>query len=214
MDTVIEITVFAVAALGVLTILTRGLRPINPLVPKPQNVKIQREFSIAVLEGLTDPTNLNTPFTRMVARLVLPMSFVVAISHIVTGGGGAGDGFTAGAISGLVMALWFIIFGYKEAKERLGWFDPHQLLRAGLAMVLINAAVPLFMGLHFLSHVNYGEMLGIADFLAYFGLEFSSGLFYELGVALTVFGGIGLIMESIAHPTEMHDFGETDEEPT
>src|SRR5262249_44213617 len=119
MDTVIEITVFGVAALGVLTILTRGLRPINPLVPRPQVVKVQREFSGKVLKGLTDPTHLNTPFTRMVARLLLPMSFLVAISHIITGGGGAGDGFTAGAISGLVMSLWFIIFGYKEAKERL-----------------------------------------------------------------------------------------------
>lgn len=212
MDTVIEITVFGVAALGVLTILTRGLNPINPLVPRPQVVKIQREFSGKVLKGLSDPTHLNTPFTRMVARLLLPMSFLVAISHIITGGGGAGDGFTAGAISGLVMALWFIIFGYREAKERLGWFAPHQLLRAGLAMVLINAAVPIFLGQHFLSHVNYGELLGISDFLAYFGLEFASAIFFELGVALTVFGGIGLIMESIAHPTEIHDFGETEGE--
>jgi multicomponent K+:H+ antiporter subunit A len=212
MDTVIEITVFSVAALGVLTILTRGLQQINPLVPQPEKVKIQREFLGDALEGVRDPTHLNTPFTRMVARLLLPLSFLVALSHIITGGSGAGDGFTAGAISGLVMSLWFIIFGYREAKERLGWFDPHQLLRAGLLMVLINAIVPLFMGYDFLTHVNYGEFIGISDFLSYFGLEFSSGLFYELGVTLTVFGGIGLIMESIAHPTEIHDFGDVEEQ--
>jgi NADH:ubiquinone oxidoreductase subunit 5 (subunit L)/multisubunit Na+/H+ antiporter MnhA subunit len=212
MDTVIEITVFSIAALGVLTILTRGLRQINPLVPQPQKVKIQSEFLLIALEGLRDPTHLNTPFTRMVARLLLPLSFLVALSHIITGGGGVGDGFTAGAISGLVMALWFIIFGYREAKERLSWFDPHQLLRAGLLMVLVNAAAPIFLGYDFLSHVNYGALIGIADFLAYFGLGLTTGLFFELGVALTVFGGIGLIMESIAHPTEIHDFGDVEEQ--
>jgi multicomponent K+:H+ antiporter subunit A len=214
MDTVIEATVFAVAALGVLTILTRGLKQSNPLVPDPQKVKVQREFFGKSFQDLQEATSLNTPFTRMVARLVLPLSFLVALSHIINGGAGAGDGFTAGAISGLVTALWYVIFGYREARARLGIYEPHQLLRAGLIVVVGNALLPVIFGFYtgaFLTHVNYGAMLGISELLHQFGLELSSGLFFEIGIALTVFGGIGIIMEAIAHPNEMHDFGE--EEP-
>jgi NADH:ubiquinone oxidoreductase subunit 5 (subunit L)/multisubunit Na+/H+ antiporter MnhA subunit len=208
LDTVIEVTVFSVAALGVLTLLTRGLAQVNPFAPNPKTVKIQDEFRKSVRSGLQDATNLNTPFTRMVSRLVLPLSFLVALSHIVNGGHAPGDGFTAGAIAGLVTALWFVVFGYKETKQRLSLFAPHRLIRAGLIIVILNAFLPIIFGLQggiFLAHVNYGKIWGVNEFLHRFGLELTSGLFFEIGIALTIFGGIGVIMEAIAHPAETLD---------
>lgn len=208
LDTVIEVTVFSVAALGVLTLLTRGLAQVNPFAPSPKTVKVQDEFRKSARKGLQDATNLNTPFTKMVARIVLPLSFLVALSHIINGGNGPGDGFTAGAIAGLVTALWYVVFGYREAKARLSAFAPYRLLRAGLIVVLGNALMPVIFGLKgglFLTYIDYGKMLGIAEFLHHFGLELSSGEFYEIGIALAVFGGIGVIMEAIAHPTETLD---------
>lgn len=208
MDTVIEVFVFSVAALGVLTILTRGQEQVNPFTPNPQKVKMQSEFSDESIEQVHDATNLNTPFTRMVARLVLLLSFLVALSHIVNGSAAPGDGFTAGAIAGLATALWYVVFGYKEAKERLSMFRPYRLVRAGLMIVVVNAIIPIIFGLHggtFLAHVDYGKDLGIDELLHRFGLELTSGLFFEIGIALTIFGGLGIIMEAIAHPAEIVD---------
>lgn len=211
MDTVIEVFVFSVAALGVLTILSRGYAQTNPFAPNPRKVQIQSEFSDESTDQVQDATNLNTPFTRMVARLVLLLSFLVALSHIVNGSSAPGDGFTAGTIAGLATAVWYVVFGYKEAKKRLGLFRPYRLVRAGLTIVVVNGIIPVVFGLHggtFLAHVDYGKDLGIAELLDRFGLELTSGLFFEIGIALTVFGGLGIIMEAIAHPTEFTDSDE------
>lgn len=207
MDTVIEGTVFAVAALGVLTLLTRGLDQFNPFVAARENVKyFTGEFSSSFLKLILDNRSMDTAFTRMIARIALPITFLIAISQIVTGSFGPGDGFTAGAMSGLVIALWFVVFGFDAAKTHLQIFPAHRMLRLGLAMIIINASLPIFLSnIHsstFTAHVNYGKLLGISDFLARFGLELSTGLFFELGIAFTVFGGIVLIMEAIAHPEE------------
>ena len=134
------------------------------------------------------------------------LSFLVALSHIINGSAAPGDGFTAGAIAGLATALWYVIFGYQEAKARLRVFRPYRLVRAGLTVVVVNAVIPIVFGLHggtFLAHVDYGKDLGIKNLLDQFGLELTSGLFFEIGIALTVFGGLGIIMEAIAHPTDM-----------
>lgn len=208
MDTVIEVFVFSAATLGVLTILARGYAPINPLLPNPKSVKIQTEFSEESVEQVQDATSLKTPFTQMVARIVLPLSFLVALSHIINGSTGPGDGFTAGAIAGLATALWYVVFGYDEAKTRLRMFRPYRILRVGLFVIIINAVIPMIFGLHggtFLAHVDYGKMFGINEALHRFGLEFTTGLFFEIGIALVVFGSLGIIMESIAHPTETVD---------
>lgn len=215
MDTIIEVFVFSVAALGVLTILTRGYAQVNPFAPNPEKVKVQSEFSDESVEQVQDATNLSTPFTRLVARLVLLLSFLVALSHIVNGSAAPGDGFTAGAIAGLATALWYVVFGYKEAKERLNMFKPYRLVRAGLIIVVVNAVIPIIFGLHggtFLAHVDYGKDLGISELLHRFGLELTSGLFFEIGIALTVFGGLGIIVEAIAHPTEIVDIDEMSDE--
>ena len=76
MDTVIEVMVFSAAAMGVLTVLIRGYSTSssNPLVPSRENIKITNEFSIEAIQEVKDTTNLNTPFTQMVARIVLPLS--------------------------------------------------------------------------------------------------------------------------------------------
>jgi NADH:ubiquinone oxidoreductase subunit 5 (subunit L)/multisubunit Na+/H+ antiporter MnhA subunit/multisubunit Na+/H+ antiporter MnhB subunit len=212
MDTVIEVMVFCVAGLGVLTLLTRGSSMSSPLTPKKDKIAIQGEFAAEAAEDVRDLTSLNTPFTQFVVKMALALTFLVALSQIINGGRGPGDGFTAGAVAGLVTALWYVIFGYHEAKKRLQLFAPHQWIRVGMIIIVANAILPIPLNLKggfFLVHVDYGKLLGIADFLHTFGLELSSGLFYETGIALAVFGSIGAIMEAIAHPKETLDFDQS-----
>lgn len=209
MDTILEIAVFAVAAIGVLTLLSRGLTEDSPLSPPRRNVYATEEFEPVLLEDIKDPTKLNTPFTQLVSRIVLPLSLMVALSHLVFGSNAPGDGFTAGAIAGLATAIWYVVFGYEEAKARLNVFRPSLLLQTGLVLAVVNGLLPIALGGNFMGHVNYGSMLGIEDTLAIFGLKFTSTLLFEIGIALTVFGGFAAITETIAHPKRDADFVET-----
>jgi multicomponent K+:H+ antiporter subunit A len=200
MDTLIEISVFAVAALGVLTLLTRGLRLSNPLSPRSKPEDYKDEFDPETIDDVQDARDISTPFTRFVSRIVFTLGFILAFAHINYGGVAPGDGFTAGAFLGLATALWYIVFGFKTAKERLKLFAPHRLLRVGLLLALINGTLPVVLGGGFLGYVNYGRKLGLEAVLSDFNLKLSSTLFYEIAIFLVVFGGFVMIIEAIAHP--------------
>ncbi len=201
MDTLLEIVVFAVAALGVLTMLSRGLSITNPLAPRQNRVAIlQEEWDKKELAEIKDATDLATPFTKLVARIVLALGFLVAASHIVTGGDAPGDGFTAGAFLGLAVSLWYVVYGYREALNRLRILRPYYLLMAGLALGTLNALLPLLWGQNMLSFVNYGAWIGVDGLLKEVGLKFTTTLVFEVSIFLTVFGGFMLVTETIAHP--------------
>lgn len=209
MDTFVEIFVFGTAALGVLTLLTRGFSTSNPLTPR--DVTMQEEFEEEALAEVQDATSLNTPFTRLAARLVLPLSFLLAISHIINGSNAPGDGFTAGAIAGVATSILFVIYGYNGIAAQRTAFSPHNLLRFGLILALVNSLLPIILRLEaaaFHAYVNYGKLLGIDGILDQFGLKLSSAVIFEIAIAATVFGGIVLIMEAIAHPKETLDIGD------
>jgi multisubunit Na+/H+ antiporter MnhB subunit len=132
-----------------------------------------------------------------VARLVLPFAFLISAIHILYGGSAPGDGFTAGVISGLAVASWYLVFGYEQAKARLGWLHPSAFIGMGIALALGNAALPL---------VFDGSFLGITivrELTLPAGLKLSSTLVFELAIFLTVFGGVSAVMEAIAHPREV-----------
>lgn len=202
MDTIIEISVFSVAAIGVLTLLARGVDVVgSPLIPRREEVDFQGERDTQVLAQVQDATNLSTSFTRLVSRLILPLVFMMALAHIIHGSHAPGDGFTAGAILGLVTGLWYVVFGYEETKQRLRLFSPHRLLRIGITIVVGNALLPVLLGEPVLAHVQYDKLVGLSDFFEALGFHFNSTSVYEIGIAITVFGGVNAIMEAIAHPS-------------
>lgn len=207
MDTMIEIAVFTAAALGVLTMLSRGFNMSNPL--SARRGKAYSELDREALSEIKDATQLSTPFTRYVSRLVLLLCFMVALAQLNYGGVGPGDGFTAGALLGLVTALWYVVFGYAEAKDRLAIFAPHRLIRIGLLLVIANSTLPILLGYDFLSHVEYDKLLGIYNLLGTFGLHINSTFVYETSILLTVFGGFSSIIEAIAHPQESAELDAT-----
>jgi len=184
-DTILEIIVFSMAALGVLTVLT--------LSDNPSTVgKLSTNAP-------PDRSPLNTPLARAVARLVLPFAFLISLTHLFYAGSLPGDGFTAGVISGLGVALWYVVFGYQEAKARLQWLRPWWLVSGGLALALGNAVLPLLFGEAFFYHTTI-----LAEAPA--GLHISSTLFFEIGIAVSIFGSASMIIETIAHPEGVERF--------
>lgn len=212
LDTIIEITVFSVAALGVLTILSKP--PTGPRWPvgitraitgirqtlRRSSSEDEHPIPAPYLDHPhTDDaflTSFSTPLTRVMTRIVLPLAFLVALAHLFYGGDGPGDGFTAGVVSGLGVALWYIVFGYDQAHEQMKRLHPRQLIGVGVALVVVNAVFPMFLGQPFLAHLSFDIPLPA-------NLHLSSTFVYETGIFLTVLGSVTTVMEAIAYPKEV-----------
>ena len=206
-DTLLEITVFSLAALGVLTILARPQsgkvmklpaqllrRNSMPYETRASDSALQNDPEIP--ETFVYRPQLHDSVTQLAAYLTLPLSMLIAAAHILYAGANPGDGFTAGVIAGLGVASWFVVFGYEQTKRRLRWLQPTIMIGIGLALALGNALVPILFGRSFLAFTVLGEF-NFAD------IKLASSLIYEIGIFLAVAGGIGAIMEAISHPKEV-----------
>ncbi|MCK6577815.1 MAG: DUF4040 domain-containing protein [Anaerolineae bacterium] len=196
MDTLFEITVFGFAALSVLTLLT--LPQSRELLTGKGRARRHTDGPYAHVpeEDTYGIASFSTPLTRMAATVVLPFAVIIALVHLLYGGDAPGDGFTAGVVSGLAVALWYVVFGYYEAKRRLHRLRPGALIGVGIGLALINAALPLAFGRPFLAHTGLDIDLPA-------GLHVSSTLLFEMGIFLAVFGGSSVVIEAIAHPKEV-----------
>lgn len=200
-DTLIEITVFGMASLGVLTLLARPtpgkiVRLFQRGKPNPADTGTYVKAPDEVDPPEVYNARFSDPITQLAARLVLPFSGLIAVAHIAYAGVSPGDGFTAGVIIGLGIALWFVVFGYQETKARLRWLHPTSLIGAGMTLALVNALLPLAFGREFFAFTQVSGV-SIAD------IKFASTVIFEIAICLTVFGGISTIMEAISHPKEI-----------
>jgi NADH:ubiquinone oxidoreductase subunit 5 (subunit L)/multisubunit Na+/H+ antiporter MnhA subunit/multisubunit Na+/H+ antiporter MnhB subunit len=223
-DTLIEITVFGMAAIGVLTLLTTPepgrvmnliirRRRRNPqklatqelkAVPPPklatQELKAVPPPHVEHLPTTDAPTTrvarFSTPLTRTAATLLLPVALLIALAHVLFGSKAPGDGFTAGVVAGLGIALWFVVFGYEEACERLWWLKPRRFIGFGVALSVLNAVLPLLFRREFFAFTALDVSLPA-------GLKAASSLVFEVGIFLAVLGGASAIMQAIAHPKEV-----------
>jgi len=201
-DTLLEVAVFTTAALGVLTLLGRGRQQGGALTPSAARVSSLRETDASDGEDIQDATSLSTPFTRSVSFIVLPIAILIGLAQILFGGKGPGDGFTAGVTIGLAVSLWYVVLGYNEAKQLLPWFKPALIVRLGLIIAIANGLFPILINQGFMGHVEYDQALGIYDIVGSFGLHITSSLIFEIAIAIAVMGGIGIIIEAIAYPSE------------
>ncbi|MYI41342.1 MAG: hypothetical protein F4063_05290 [Chloroflexi bacterium] len=189
--------VFTAAALGVLTLLASGRADGSSVKKAPGD---SPEQAAQAGEAIQDATSLSTPFTRLVTNFVLPVAILIGIAQILYGGAGPGDGFTAGVTIGLAVSLWYVVLGYDEARRQLPWFRPAHFVRLGLVIGIVNALFPILLGKGFTGHVQFDKALGIYDLVSAFGLHITSSLIFEIAIAVTVMGGLGLIIEAIAYP--------------
>lgn len=229
-DTLLEISVFSMAALGVMSLLAvpkgREILIGKDVRSVMKNVAQSQEISRRQNDGgdplATDELNqirsreyplpdrrdqygaygdehgisrLSTPLTRMTVTLVLPFALLISISHVLYGGSAPGDGFTAGVVSGLAIAVWYVVFGYYETKARLWWLRPGRLISIGLSIALGNAVAGMIFADGFLNIMRI-------DAHAPAGLHLVSTIIFDFAIFLTVFGGVTAIMEAIAHPGE------------
>jgi multicomponent K+:H+ antiporter subunit A len=192
-DTLFEITVFGAAAIGVYTLLHYASREAGDI----ENI---------VIESSKKPNTMGigglhaSPFVRVLAYVILPLALIIGFIHIAYGHDQPGDGFTAGIIVSLAVGLWYVVFGYRDTKRLLPWLKSVELISAGILLIIIIGIVSTFITGEILAPVDFGEMLAI-DFPK--GFHLSTGLFFEVAIALAVLGGATLVIDTLGRPKDI-----------
>jgi len=193
LDTLVEITVFSLAGLGIYTLLRYASKKAGDRLessPTPTG-KALHTLGIGGRE--------TSSFVHALAYVSLPLAMVIAVVHIMYGHDQPGDGFTAGVIVSLALGFWYVVFGYYEVRRRLTWLRPALLIGGGLLLVLASAATAAVLTGSFLGHVDFGQRLGLPlpD-----GFNLSTSFLFEVAICLAVLGSATYMLDTLGHPGE------------
>ncbi len=190
-DTLIEIAVFGMAGLGMYTLLRFASQRAGDYLPDSFPV-VGRWMRSMGISG--SPTS---SFVRAISTILLPVTMVIAATHIMYGHDLPGDGFTAGVIVSLVVGLWYVIFGYDETRARLPWLRPRLLISSGLLLAVLQGTAGAVLGGAPFAPVDFGELLGLP---LPAGFHISTALLFEIAVFLSVLGSASLMLNTLGHP--------------
>ncbi|MGB3330219.1 MAG: MnhB domain-containing protein [Thermomicrobiales bacterium] len=136
------------------------------------------------------PDSGTTVITRAAIRMLLIPTFLIAIATMLKGYADTGDGFSAGVIAALGIAIQGIAFGPDEF-ERLPLvrFAPAGTF-VGLLIALSIAFLPVFWGYPVMTHFP----LAGHEVLHFGSLEVITAVLFDVSVFLVVFGfGVGVV---------------------
>jgi len=137
-----------------------------------------------------------TAIARTVVRVVVPVILITAIALLLRGHNLPGGGFIGGVLTVTAFVLVYVVFGLEflvsdllgrsgDAGHRpVEWY--RWLFAAGLALAAGSGLAPLLYGSPFLSQA----VLFVEGVPVYGELEVASALAFDLGVYLTVVGGL------------------------
>lgn len=174
-DTFGEITVLAMAALGVHALLD-ALRLRAPA---------------ADADGRPWSPERHPLFLMMLMRPLLPLALVVSVYLFLRGHNLPGGGFVAGLVTGVVLILQYLAGGIGFAQERLPANYP-RWLALGLAIATATGVGSWFFARPFLTSAHthlYVPLLG--------DIEIASALFFDLGVYVVVVAVVLMILAEL-----------------
>jgi multicomponent K+:H+ antiporter subunit A len=171
-DTLGEITVLAIAALGIHALL-KDLR-LSGLARDPQGRDWNWDVHPSIMAALT--------------RLLLPLALLVSVFILLRGHNQPGGGFIAGLITAVALILQYLTNGVAWTHGRLS-NNMHPLIGAGLLIATFTGLASLAFGHPFLTstfaHIHWPI---VGDF------ELASAMAFDLGVYLVVVGATLLIL--------------------
>ncbi len=178
-DTLGEITVLAVAAIGIFALLY------NLRLPVPQADPDGRPWA-----GERHPVILS-----QMTRFLLPLALLVAAHLFLRGHNAPGGGFIAGLVAAVALVLQYMASGIAWTQKQ--WRQAcHPLIAAGVLMASATGTVSLFLGRPFLtSAFGHVHLPVVGEF------ELASAMVFDLGVFLTVVGVILLIIANLGKLT-------------
>ena len=179
-DTLGEITVLAIAAIGIFGLL-HGLR----LAP-PRRDYVGRFWS----------ADRHPMILYVLARALLPMALMVSVFIFLRGHNLPGGGFIAGLITAVALILQYIAHGVAWAQERQP-VSYHLVCGAGLLIAGFTGLGSLALGYPFLtSAFGHFHIPLIGD------VELATAMLFDLGVYLVVVGATLLMLSNIGHVSQ------------
>ena len=139
----------------------------------------------------------NDVIVRVVARVLLGPSLMVAAGLIVKGYAEVGDGFAAGVIVALIIALHYLALGDPAAEAAL------PLLRHGPGLAVLGVLLALASGFFplLLGDPPFSHRPGPGEHVVTVGaLELFTPLVLDLGVFLLVVGVLTVLLHQLADP--------------
>jgi multicomponent K+:H+ antiporter subunit A len=174
-DTLGEITVLAMAALGTHALLNQ-LRLMQPMSDSAGRLWAEDAHPL---------------FLKMLMRPLLPLALAVAVYIFLRGHNLPGGGFVAGLVTGVALILQSLAGGFAFAEDRLPKSYP-PILGLGLAMAAGVGLISWFFVRPFLTSAHgHIEIPLVGD------IELASVIIFDLGVYLVVVATVLLILTEL-----------------
>ncbi len=194
-DTFGEITVLGAVALTVYALLRR-FRPPLESIDQPHQ---QRSLPPDVVTDLVKPRTTDDSargylmVPAVVARLVLPVAFVVAAHLLLRGHNEPGGGFVAGLVVAVAVIAQYLAAGTQWVEARLT-IRPPRWIGVGLLLAALTGLGAVAFGYPFLTtHTAHVTLPLLGD------VQLPSATFFDVAVFVVVVGATLLILTALAH---------------
>ncbi|MCK9541177.1 MAG: monovalent cation/H+ antiporter subunit A [Novosphingobium sp.] len=192
-DTLGEITVLAIVALTVFSLLRR-FRPAAESIEPPDQQKVQNAYDDAREDrerGDTARHYLLVP--RVIMEWLFPVILTCALYLLVRGHDLPGGGFAGGVTASIAIILLYMASGTRAVEARLN-VQPIRWISAGLLLASFTGLAAWLFGYPFLtSYFRYLGLPVIGD------VPMASALLFDIGVFAVVVGTTVLILIALAH---------------
>lgn len=171
-DTLGEITVLGIAAVGIYAMLA--------------NAKVS--IADADIDGRAWADDRHPVVLAVIARAMLPLALVVAVYLFLRGHNLPGGGFIAALVASTALILQYLSDGSAMAQTRIGW-RYRMLVGVGILIATLTGAGSLLLGHPFLTtSFTYVNLPVIGSF------EVATAMLFDLGVFVAVAATVMLIL--------------------
>lgn len=182
LDTLGEILVLGIAALGIFKLLAR----------------VRLSMPTANENGLAWAEDRHPPILAMISQSLLPLALLVSFYIFLRGHNMPGGGFIAGLITSVALIQQYIAHGVDWVKPRIK-VDYQDLIAWGVLIATLTGIGSWFFGRPFMTTwFDYFDIPFIGE------IELASALIFDLGVYLTVVGATLLILANLGKLTSVH----------
>jgi multicomponent K+:H+ antiporter subunit A len=194
-DTLGEVTVLGAVALTVYALLRR-FRPPAESVDAPEQQRLltpEPATDLVKPRGSDDTARGYMLVPSILARVLLPVSLVVAAHFLLRGHNEPGGGFVAGIIVAIAMLTQYIVAGTRWT-ERHVHLRPPRWIAVGLLLAALTGLGAVGFGYPFLTTHTWHTTLPLVG-----DVHLPSATFFDLGVFSVVVGATLLILTALAH---------------
>ncbi|GAB55450.1 Na(+)/H(+) antiporter subunit A1 [Glaciecola punicea ACAM 611] len=182
LDTLGEILVLGVAALGIFNLLAR----VRLAMPSSNE------------NGIPWSQDRHPPILAMISQALLPLALLVSFYIFLRGHNMPGGGFIAGLITAVALIQQYIAHGVDWVKPRIK-VEYQTLISLGVLIATFTGIASWFFGRPFMTTwFDYFDIPLIGE------IELASALVFDLGVYLTVVGATLFILASLGKLTSSH----------